>query len=264
MAIKTCTLSSWQIAGFRSGVAAVVLLIAVPEARRNWSWPVALTACFYAAMLIAFVVANKLTTSANAIFLQSTAPLYIFLFSPLILREKIRRSDALVFAAIVCGMALLLHGGFGGRTAGNLVGLLSGLAWASTLTGLRWLERNAPPGSAQATAALGNLIAFFACLPLALPVTAAGPRNAAVILYLGIFQIGLAYICLNTAIRHVRAIETATLLLIEPVFNPTWAWILAGENPGGYALAGGALIVLSSLWPAWRDRGMPLKAETAS
>lgn len=251
VAIKACSLNGWQVAGFRSGVAAAVLFGCIPGARRGWTWRTALIASAYALTLISFVIANKLTTSANAIFLQSTAPLYMLFLSPAILREKVVRADIAVFIAVGCGMALLLHEGLGGHVKGNLVGLLSGLAWACTLTGLRWLAKHEPGASAQAPVALGNLIAFLVCLPLSLPVAHFSASDMAIILYLGVFQIALAYLCLTASVRHVPAIEASTLLLVEPVFNPAWAWLLQGENPGGFALAGGALISCSAYCASW-------------
>jgi len=84
-AIKSTSLTAWQVASFRSGVAAFVLLAAVPEARRGWSWRITPVAAAYAATLILFVLATRLTTAANAIFLQSTAPLYVWVLAPCLL-----------------------------------------------------------------------------------------------------------------------------------------------------------------------------------
>ena len=92
-AIKASTLSGWQVASFRSGVAALTLLLLVPAARRGWGWRPALVGVAYAATLILFVTANKLTTSANTIFLQATSPVYLLLLGPLFLKEPVRRSD---------------------------------------------------------------------------------------------------------------------------------------------------------------------------
>src|SRR5579864_4599742 len=92
-AIKGATLTGWQVASFRSAIAAAVLYLALPEARRGWSWRIAPPAAAYAATLLTFVLATRLTTAANAIYLQSTAPLYLLLLGPLLLREPIRRSD---------------------------------------------------------------------------------------------------------------------------------------------------------------------------
>ena len=93
-------MGSWQVAGFRSGIAAVALWLLLPGARRGWTWRTVLIGIAYAATLVLFVLANKLTTSANAIFLQSTAPLYLLLLGPLVLRERIRRIDLVVITAL--------------------------------------------------------------------------------------------------------------------------------------------------------------------
>src|SRR5687767_439166 len=103
-AIKGNDLTSWQVASFRCGIAVAALLILVPESRQNWSWRLAPVAVTHAASLVLFVVASKLTTAANAIFLQSTAPAYMVLLSPLLLHERIRRSDLLLLAAACAGL----------------------------------------------------------------------------------------------------------------------------------------------------------------
>lgn len=248
-AIKASSLSSWQIAGFRSGIAAVVLFLFLPGARRGWTWRTGLIGVAYAATLILFVLANKLTTSANAIFLQSTAPLYLLLLGPMVLREQIRTLDLAVIAGVAAGAVLLLLGtGAAGVTApdphrGNILALAAGAMWALTLTGLRWMgKRSSDNYSAAATVIAGNLIAFIVCLPMALPVTI-GAADAAVVSYLGIFQIALAYVFLTKSLLHVPGLEASTLLLIEPVFNPIWSWLVHGERPAALALVGGVLII---------------------
>jgi drug/metabolite transporter (DMT)-like permease len=105
----------------------------------------------------------------------------------------------------------------------------------------------------MAAVTAGNIMAFLAALPMALPVTSAGPSGVAVILYLGIFQIGLAYWCLTRAVRHVTAFEATTMLLLEPVLNPVWAWLIHGERPGAWPLAGGAVILSATLMNTWRQ-----------
>ena len=99
-AFKAVTLTAWQVAGARSAVAAVVLLLAIPEARGKWTWRMVPVAAAYAATLVLFVVANRLTTSANAIFLQSAAPLYVLLMGPLLLHEPVQRSHLFYMAAV--------------------------------------------------------------------------------------------------------------------------------------------------------------------
>jgi drug/metabolite transporter (DMT)-like permease len=261
--IKAAALSGWQIAGFRSAVAAAALLVLLPEARRGWAWRMAPVSAAYAATLVAFVLANRLTTAANAIFLQSTAPLYVLLLGPWLLGEKVRRSDTAYIVAIVGGLALF----FVGRepavaTApspreGNLLALASGVFYALMLLGLRWLGRGRAGNPGLATVAMGNLLAFLAALPMALGAHAAAPAasatNVAVILYLGVVQIGLAYFCLTRAIRHVTAFEATAILLIEPALNPVWVWLVHGEKPGVWALAGGVLILSATLLNTWKQ-----------
>jgi drug/metabolite transporter (DMT)-like permease len=259
-AIKACSLSSWQIAGFRSGIAAVALWIFLPEARRCWTWRNFFIGSAYAATLIFFVLANRLTTSANTIFLQSTAPLYLLLLGPLVLREPIRRIDIAVISAVAAGALLLLFGSPGMvRTApdparGNIFGLASGVTWAITLTGLRWLgKRTRYAESAAGTVIVGNCIAFVFCLPHAWPVVHSTTADWIILLYLGVFQVGLAYLALTRSIRHVPGLEAATLLLVEPVFNPVWTWLIQGEQPGALALAGGGIIIAATLAGTWQQ-----------
>ena len=274
-AIKSATLTAWQVASFRSGVAAVFLLVALPEARRGWRWRIVPPALAYAGTLVLFVLANRLTTSANAIFLQSTAPLYLLMLGPWLLGEPVRRSDWLCIAAVAAGLVLIVSGSEAAAATapnphlGNLVGLASGVTWALTITGLRWLARTTP-GNAQGNAAMatvtaGNLIGFFVALPMALPVATPGAANLAVMVYLGVVQIGLAYVCVTRAIRHVPAFEATTVLLLEPAINPVWAWLVHGERPGPSALAGGAIILAATLANTWRQAqaaaAMPVESD---
>jgi len=259
-AIKAATLGGWQVACFRSGVAAAVLLIALPQARRNWSWRVAPVAAAYAATLIAFVMANRLTTSANAIFLQSTAPLYLLLLGPLLLKEPLRRADLVYMLAVAGGLTLFFVSSQPALATapdpprGNVVALVSGLSYALMLAGLRWLGRHPERDAGLASVAMGNMLACVATLPMALPVRSLSLADGAVILYLGAFQIGLAYICVTRAMRHVTAFEANAVLLVEPALNPVWAWMVHGERPPALALTGGGLILSATLVHTWRLR----------
>lgn len=264
-AIKATSLNSWQVASFRSGIAALAVLLLVPAARRGWTWHTFPVAVAYAATMILFVVSNKLTTSANAIFLQDTAPVYVLLLSPFLLHERIRRGDLVFMALVGVGMALFFVGGEApAATApnprlGNYLALASGVCWALTVMGMRWLgQRGGGEGSALPTVVAGNSLAFLACLPLALPVQSTGPVDWAVISYLGVFQIAAAYLLVAAGIKHVSALEASTLLLVEPALNPVWAWLVHGERPGPWSLAGGALILAATLGKSWWDsRGTP-------
>jgi drug/metabolite transporter, DME family len=256
-AIKAIHLTAWQVASFRSGIAALVLLAALPESRRGWSWRIAPVAAAYAATLILFVVANRLTTAANAIFLQSTAPLFILLLAPLILHEKIRRGDVVYMLVVLAGVTLFFAGT---ETAvatatdpkrGNAIALASGVTYALMLIGLRWLGRHGEGSAALAATTLGNLLAFVCVLPMALPVAHVGVSDLGVLLYVGVIQVGLAYVLLTRGIRHVPAVEATTLLMLEPAMNPFWSWLVHGERPGTLPLTGGAIILVASAINTW-------------
>lgn len=249
-AVKATTLTAWQVAGFRSAVAAVAIFLLVPAARRGWTWHVLPVGVAYASTLVLFVTANKLTTAANAIFLQAAAPLYMLVFGPLLLNEVVRRRDLAFMAPVLLGLVLFFVGSEGAvQTApnprlGNIFGALSGVTYALTLVGLRWLaSRKGGEGSGLPTVVAGNLIALAACLPFALPVVDATPADGLAISYLGVFQIGAAYYLLTAGVRHVTALETSVLLLLEPALSPVWAWLLHGETPGPWSIAGGILIL---------------------
>ena len=253
-AIKACTLTAWQVAAMRSGVAVVALLLLAPAARRGFTWRTPVVGMAYGATVLLFVLSNKLTTSANSIFLQSTAPLYVLLMGPLLLKEPILRSQAWFLAALAIGMALFFVGHEAPvETApnpplGNVLALASGLTWALTICGLRWLSGDAKhPGGAAAAAVAGNAIALLAALPLALPLVDVTPLDGGLVVGLGVFQIGLAYALLTRATFHVTALEATLLLLLEPVLNPIWSWLFHGERPSPWSLAGGAIILLATL-----------------
>jgi drug/metabolite transporter (DMT)-like permease len=131
---------------------------------------------------------------------------------------------------------------------GNVLGALAGLSWAMTLIGLRWLGRRGGEGnhSAEASVVAGNLIACAVCVPMALPVASSPALDWALVGYLGVFQIGLAYIFLTRGVRHVPALETSLLILLEPVLNSLWAWLAHGEQPGPWSLVGCGVILLST------------------
>lgn len=266
MAVKSCGLTATQVASFRCGIAALTLLVCLPWLLRatrpaaasesatvagsTLSWRHGLVGLLYATTLITFVLANKSTTASNAIFLQSTAPLYIFLLAPWLLGERQRRSDLVMMLFLGLGMACLLLGQVEVTAVapaplqGNLLAALGGLAWAGTLMGLRLFSG---PGGAEGSVkavVIGNVLGFLLVLPWALPVLAISTRDIFWLLYLGIFQVGLAYLLLTRGLRHLSAFDAAILLLVEPLCNPIWAYLVHSEVPRGLALMG-ALIILA-------------------
>lgn len=259
-AIKAADFGAWQVASFRSGIAAVAILLISPAARRGWSGRAVLVGFAYAVCLTLFVLANRLTTSANTIYLQSTAPLYLLVLGPWLLKEPIRRQDVGFMVAVALGLALFFVSAEAPRATapdpvrGNLLALVSGFFWALTVCGLRWMgAADGEHGSPVAAVVSGNLTAFLVALPMALPLGTHGSVDWALIAYLGIFQIAVAYVLVTSALTHIAALEASLILLIEPVFNPVWAWLAQGERPGAWALAGGAIILSATTIKGWLD-----------
>lgn len=267
--IKSISFTGWQVASFRSVVAAATLLLLLREVRRRPTLRVLGVGIFYAATMVLFVLANKLTTSASAIFLQSTAPLYVLLLSPWLLHEKIRARDVAFMLTLAAGLGLFFVG-FDPVSAtapnpklGNVLALASGVTWALTIMGLRALGREGESWG-PAAAFWGNVFAALACLPMALPAAPARPTDWLFVICLGVFQIALAYFFLLRGIAKVPAFEASLLLLLEPVLNPVWAWMVHGERPGNWSLAGGAVILLATLVKGWIDARATPKSDFAA
>lgn len=261
-AIKATALTGWQVACLRSAVAAVAVLVMLPAARTGWGVMPVVVGVGYAATMILFVLANKLTTAANTIYLQATAPIYLVLIGPWLLKEPLRRRDLVFMGALAVGLGFFFVGTEPGTltapdpATGNLLAVLSGLCWALAVAGLRWMgKRGGTAGGSGAAVVAGNVIASLVCLPMALPIAHVSAQDAAVISFLGIFQIGLAYVLLTRGLERVGAFEASLLLLGEPVLNPLWAWLVHGERPRSWSLVGGAVIVGATLFKAMWERG---------
>lgn len=262
MAIKATTLDGWQVAGLRSAFAAVAIAVMLPSSRRHLRASALPVGLVYGATLVLFTLSNKYTTSAHAIFIQDTAPLYVLLMGPFLLGEYLRRSDALFMMVMAAGMAMFFIGGEPAQATapdpllGNWLAVGSSITWALTIIGLRALGRDARHGIGPAAAAalVGNILAFALCLPMMFPWTPPTSLDWLVVVYLGVFQIGLAYALLVRATPHVRALELSLLLLLEPVLNPVWTYLALGERPGAFALIGGAIILGATITRALTSR----------
>ena len=254
-AIKLCGLPAAHVAGLRAGVAVLALSAFLRPGRGSWTWRAALVGGTQAVMMATFVASNKLTTAASAIYLESTAPLFVLLLAPLLLREPIRARDIgylLVFAACLAVFFVRVDAAQPSApepALGNLVGAAGGLLWGLTILGLRWVALRATPTSDPAGAAtvIANALVFAVALPWigrgALDATAA---DWLPLLWLGVFQVGLSYALLTRALRSLSAFEVSLLVLVEPAFSPLWAWLFLGERPGGWSLAAGAAILLTT------------------
>jgi len=237
------------IAGMRSLIGGVVIaLIFRKELKFTGSFEQLGAAAAYAGTVVLFVVANKLTTAANAILLQYTAPIYVALFSPWFLGERARGNDWLSLAVILAGMLLF----FGDELSldgylGNGVALASGFCFA-------WLTlflRRHREESAISALVLGNLLAGLIGLPFMFQ-SMPDATGWIGLLLLGVVQLGLPYVMYALALRHIRAVEGILLPMIEPVLNPLWVFLLLGETPGPLALLGGAIILGAVVFRARR------------
>lgn len=260
VAVKSSGLLPWQVASFRCLIAAATLWIVLPGVRRRPSWGVLAVSSCYAGTMICYVLANKATTAASAIFLQATAPLYVLLLAPLLLGERGRLRHVAVMAGLGTGLALLFLDEQAASASapdpfrGNVLGALAGLFWAGTVMGLRYLGRSRRRGNEGALAVVwGNAVAGLVSLPMALPVVSQDVGDYLWVVYLGVFQIAVAYLFLTSAMGSVPALDASLLLLVEPVFNPVWAFLFLAEVPGRLTLAGAFLILAMAVLQSWWD-----------
>ncbi len=241
--IKLAPMPALAVAFGRALVTVVFYALVVRPSLRRARWTTALA---YACMILTFVSATKLTTAANAIFLQYTGPAYVLMLSPLILREPFRRLDALCVALSLAGMSFFFVGRVEtGQLTGNLLGALSGIFFALTVLLLR-RDARGEQGDSLPSMMLGNLLAAALALPFAIgPMRALTLTGASVLLYLGIVQMGIAYMLFNRGLKRVPAAEASLISMLEPVLNPVWVLLGTGERPGPWALLGGGVVIAS-------------------
>jgi drug/metabolite transporter (DMT)-like permease len=251
MAVKGSTFTTAQIGCFRAIVAVLTLLILVPDTRRRPDLKALALAVVYGGCMGTFVIATRLTHAANAIFLQDTAPLFLLLLGPLVLKEPMRRRDPWLLLTILGGLLLLFSADVPESQnapdpdLGNLVALLSGLCWAVTLMGLRQRAKAGQPTGPVILA--GNVMAALMFAPFVGNVETQSALSIGGIVWLGAVQIGLAYMLLVRGLASVPALQASLLMLIEPVLNPFWAFLVHDERPHLLVIAGGAIILATTI-----------------
>lgn len=237
-------LVSWNpvaIAGLRSLIAVVVLLLFFRGSHLSWSFPQMGGAVAYAITVTLFVMATKLTTAANAILLQYTAPIYVAFLSIWFLGESIQWFDWMTILLVIGGMVLFF---FDRLTTGNILGnglaILSGLSFSFLILFLRKQKDESPVGSII----LGNILTGMIGLPFMFEAMPSALSWVGLVL-LGVVQLGLSYVLYSEAIKHVTAIEATLIPGIEPILNPIWVFLILGEVPGKWALVGGFIVFIS-------------------
>ncbi len=243
--IKVAPMSGLAVACARSAITAAFYLVVLRPRLSQARWG---TALCYALMILTFVSATKTTTAANAIFLQYTGPAYVLLLSPWLLGEKLQRRDVVAVGLSLAGMGLFFVGRVeAGQALGNALGVASGVFFGLSVILLRRDARGG--GDAIPSTTLGNLLAAVIALPFAassLGETFSGPQALTalgVLLWLGVVQMGLAYLAFTRGLRSVPAGEASLLSMLEPVFNPLWVLLGTGERPGPWALVGGGVVL---------------------
>ena len=242
--IKLVDLSPVAITGTRSIAAALVFLIYLKKPQLYLNRYFIIGVISYAAMMLLYVFSIRLTTAANAIFLEFTAPIYVVILGYYILNERITIFDILSMFVIFSGMTLffideLSFYGFWGNIMAAVAGVCLGV-----VTIMIRKEKE----SAFQIVLMGNILTALVCIPFMF----AGLQETAstdwfIIFVLGIVQLGIPYILYTKALRQVQALDAILVSMIEPILNPFWVYIFVGEKMGEWALVGGVLVLLGSI-----------------
>lgn len=245
--IKSVDWPPLAVAGGRGLIAAVFLAATNRPLRFHFSGMQILGAVAYAGCTVTFVIATKMTTAANAILLQYTAPVWIALLGAWFLGERATRADWITIVVVLGGMGLFVADGLKLTSlTGNLIGAASGVAFAIMTLALRKQKSGSPVESII----LGNLLAFLVGLPEIVHAPALPPVGWLALGALGCIQLGVSYWLYARAIRHVTALEAVLVPVIEPLLNPVWVLIVYRERPSSLALVGGALVLSAVTWRA--------------
>ena len=228
-----------SILSARSVIASLLFLVYLRRFPTRWSRLQIIGAIGYAGAQSLFIMATKLTTAANAIFLQYTSPIYIALLGYWLLHERPRRADWIAMPVILAGLALF----FGDHLSleglyGNLLAVLSGVSTAVMMLCMRSQKAGVP----AYTVLLGNMLSAVIGLPFLWRETWT-LSYIGIVVYLGVFQIGFSFLLYSIAIKHVRALESTLILTLEPILNPLWVWVALGEVPGPFATIGGVVVL---------------------
>jgi drug/metabolite transporter (DMT)-like permease len=204
----------------------------------------AVASVLYAVLLILFVSATKATTAANAIFLQYTASVYLLILEPLVYKEKFRSRDLITVLVCLGGMSLFFMGQLRPQdVAGNIFALLSGLCFAIYFLLLR--HPRARQVNRASSVIYGNTLAVILTAPWGLAALSVMTKlDLMGAVYLGVVQLGISYTLFTVGMsRGVRSLDAGIVCYIEPLLNPVWVFLILGEKPSAWALAGGAIII---------------------
>lgn len=238
--IKLVTLNSMQISFFRCLIAAVVFALMFRKRILRVNKLSLLNSFTYAAVLILFVIATKTTTAANAIFLQSTAPIYVLIFEPILTKTHWEKLNIITIIICFLGMILFFTGDLTpGDIEGNIAALLAGVAFAAFFLGMKKND----PQYGESSIFYGNIIVTLFCIPFITDMNTISTENLTLVTLLGVFQIAFAYALFSYGLKRIIAVEASIISMFEPVLNPIWVFIGYGEVPSFFAIIGGIIII---------------------
>lgn len=238
--LKFVDMNPLAIASARGFFSTAIVWLYLKKPDFSLTKPKVIGAISYAGMITGFIVANKLTTAANAIVLQFTAPIWVAILSIFILKEKIKFYDLISILLVSGGMVLFFMDDVsGGNQLGNIVAILSGVALAGSTIAMKFQGE----GSTVEITLMGHILTTIVCFPFLLQEPNFTLENFLVIAILGIFQLGIAYILFAIAIRYVTALEAILIMFLEPILNPIWVFLAVGERPSILALVGGFIVI---------------------
>jgi drug/metabolite transporter (DMT)-like permease len=238
--------SGLTIAALRSLIAAITIGIVRKSFRVRWTRSTVLAGLFILLTTVLYMIANKLTSAANAIVLQYTTPLHIIVLSLVVFKQKPRKRDLMAIAGVALGIALFFADQLGsGRLWGDVLALGSGMTFAGVFFANK-LEGASPVDAAFLGNALGIvLLPFLLFDPLFWANQ--GPYPWITILVMGIFQQSLGYLLFSKGIKMTSATTSAIIATLEPILNPIWVFLVIGESPSPLALLGGAIVLATVL-----------------
>ncbi len=240
--IKSLELPPVVIAFYRSIFASLLFSLFVTRSGWRLGFPLLVSVASYTATMSFFVWANKLTTAANAIVLQYTAPIFVFLFIRLWFREPISGSNLLTLFLGMVGMTIIFSGSRGQQDLqGVTVALFSGIVFSIYMVNLRFLKGINP----LALTFVNNLVCSLALLPLAVTQLALSTDQLLALAAMGVVQLGIPYFLFSKGLETISLQEASLIVLVEPVLNPVWVVLIVGEIPSGATLVGGGVILFS-------------------
>jgi drug/metabolite transporter (DMT)-like permease len=248
--IKFLDLHPLTIVFYRSLFASFVFVPFLKSSEFRFNTTAVVSVISYTAAITAFVSANKLTTAANAIVLQYTAPVWVYLFSRLVLGEKISPPNAFALAVSMAGVGFISFDSAGKpEMSGVLLALLSGVLFAIYMVNLQRMKEF----SATYVTWMNNLFCAVLLLPFVETPLSLSIDQLCIVAVMGAVQLGLPYFLFSKALQAISLQEAALIALIEPVLNPLWVAVTVGEIPSFATLVGGAMILMALavryLWP---------------